>query len=57
MSDKQKQPLPQDPPKPQQALGDRMGKDSGDVRDRRGIERSEMHREGGDRRPDQNDHG
>ena len=51
MGKKQKQPLQQDPPKQQKA--DSQGLRD-DVRARVGIERQEMHRQGGHRVPDMN---
>lgn len=51
MSKKQKQPLQDEPPKQQKA--DSQGLRD-DVRVRVGIEREEMHRQGGHRVPDMN---
>lgn len=55
MSKKQKQPLQNEPPKQQKSASEGL---RDDVRVRAGIERQEMHREGGNRVPDMNgDHG
>ena len=51
MSEKQKQPLHKDPPKDQKAASEGL---RDDVRVRNGIEREEMHRQGGNRVSDMN---
>jgi hypothetical protein len=51
MSEKQKQPLQKEPPKDQKAASEGL---RDDVRVRNGIEREEMHRQGGNRVSDMN---
>jgi hypothetical protein len=51
VSQKQKQPLQNEPPKQQKSASEGL---RDDVRVRAGIERQEMHRQGGNRVPDMN---
>lgn len=50
MSDKQKQPLPKDAPDTSKAMEQKLHQSD---KFRRGIEPEEMHRQGGNRVPDQ----